>query len=57
MTTKKYPLEGRILKPFKYTPASSTDIAKTFREARKALEAKERPHATNVQPFKHRRAA
>ena len=53
---KKYPFEHRIQKPFKYVPAASTNIAKTFREVRKSIETKDRPAANNVAPLRKRAA-
>jgi hypothetical protein len=53
---KKYPFEGRIIRPFKYVPASQTNVAATIQRARKAIEEAERP-ATNVRPLARKQAA
>jgi len=54
---KKYPFEGRIKKPFKYVPASQTNVAATIQRARKAIEMAERPATDNVRPLTMKHAA
>jgi len=48
---KRLPFEHRIIKPFEYTKAVETDVAKTIKRAREAM--KEKPiQAKNVRPIK-----
>ena len=56
---KKYPFESRIIRTFKYVPASQTNVAATIQRARKAIELAERPATDNVRPLarKERQAA
>ena len=52
---RKLPFEHRIIKPFEYTKAVETDVAKTIKRAREAL--KQKPKPTNVQPLRKKVAA
>ena len=55
----KPPMDHRIQRPFKYTPAASTNVARTIKEARKALEAAKPVEVkpTNVRALKKERQA
>ena len=55
----KPPMDHRIQRPFKYVPSSATDVSKTIKEARKALEAAKPVEVkpTNVRALKKERQA